>query len=76
MKKYSDWLIYPQLYVNGNLVGCFDIVREMSEGGDLADMLLMQIFMYYKLVFLHNVLVKCIKSKSNKSAYYEDEDEN
>jgi len=41
LKKYSDWPTYPQLYVNGDLVGGLDIVREMAEGGDLSDMLLM-----------------------------------
>ncbi len=39
LKKYSDWPTYPQLYVNGDLVGGLDIVKEMREEGDLAEQL-------------------------------------
>lgn len=35
LKEYSDWPTYPQLYVNGSLVGGLDIVKEMVDGGDL-----------------------------------------
>lgn len=35
LKVYSDWKTYPQLYVNGELVGGLDIVKEMVvEGGN------------------------------------------
>ena len=39
LKTYSDWPTYPQLYVDGDLVGGLDIVKEMKEGGDLSDLL-------------------------------------
>lgn len=39
LKKYSDWPTYPQLYVNGELVGGLDIMKEMAEDGDLAEQL-------------------------------------
>jgi len=39
LKEYSDWPTYPQLYVEGDLVGGLDIVKEMEEGGDLKDLL-------------------------------------
>lgn len=39
LKKYSDWPTYPQLYVNGELVGGLDIMKEMKEDGDLAQQL-------------------------------------
>ncbi|KAL7539438.1 hypothetical protein ACHAWF_006407 [Thalassiosira exigua] len=39
LKVYSDWPTYPQLYVEGDLVGGLDIVSEMVESGDLEDML-------------------------------------
>jgi len=39
LKVYSDWPTYPQLYVDGDLVGGLDIVKEMEEGGDLADLI-------------------------------------
>ena len=35
LKSFSDWKTYPQLYVNGELVGGLDIVKEMVvEGGN------------------------------------------
>lgn len=36
LKKFSDWPTYPQLYVNGELMGGVDIIKEMNEGGNLA----------------------------------------
>src|SRR3954465_9137739 len=37
--ELSDWQTFPQLYVNGELVGGADIVEEMFESGELADAL-------------------------------------
>jgi monothiol glutaredoxin len=37
--EISDWQTFPQLYVNGELVGGCDIVEEMFESGELADLL-------------------------------------
>lgn len=37
LKTYSNWPTYPQLYVNGELVGGLDIVRELAESGELAN---------------------------------------
>jgi Grx4 family monothiol glutaredoxin len=39
LKTYSDWPTYPQLYVNGELAGGLDIVKEMVEAGDLKEQL-------------------------------------
>jgi len=39
LKEYSDWPTYPQLYVNGELAGGLDIMKEMKEEGDLAEQL-------------------------------------
>lgn len=36
LKVYSSWPTFPQLYINGELVGGCDIVLEMSENGELA----------------------------------------
>lgn len=36
LKVYSSWPTYPQLYINGELVGGCDIVLEMSESGELS----------------------------------------
>ena len=37
--EISDWQTFPQLYVNGELVGGADIVEEMDESVELADLL-------------------------------------
>ncbi|KAI9500725.1 thioredoxin-like protein [Coemansia spiralis] len=39
LKEYSDWPTYPQLYVEGELVGGVDIVAEMIESGELVEMI-------------------------------------
>jgi monothiol glutaredoxin len=36
LKEYSNWPTFPQLYVDGQLVGGCDIVREMHAKGELA----------------------------------------
>jgi monothiol glutaredoxin len=35
LKEYSNWPTFPQLYVDGKLVGGCDIVSSMSENGEL-----------------------------------------
>ena len=37
--EISDWQTFPQLYVNGELLGGADIVEEMFEAGELAEAL-------------------------------------
>lgn len=39
LKVYSNWPTYPQLYVNGALVGGLDIVKEMKDEGSLKEQL-------------------------------------
>jgi monothiol glutaredoxin len=39
IKVFSDWPTVPQLYVRGEFVGGRDIVREMYETGELAELL-------------------------------------
>jgi len=34
--EISDWQTFPQLYVNGELLGGCDIVEEMADSGELA----------------------------------------
>eukprot|EP00672_Neobodo_designis_P016494 CAMPEP_0174828782 /NCGR_PEP_ID=MMETSP1114-20130205/1533_1 /TAXON_ID=312471 /ORGANISM="Neobodo designis, Strain CCAP 1951/1" /LENGTH=226 /DNA_ID=CAMNT_0016062507 /DNA_START=27 /DNA_END=707 /DNA_ORIENTATION=- len=36
LKKFADWPTYPQVYVKGELIGGFDICKEMHEKGTLA----------------------------------------
>ncbi len=37
--EISDWRTFPQLYVKGELVGGADIVEEMADSGELAELL-------------------------------------
>jgi len=37
LKEYSNWPTFPQLYINGKLVGGNDIITEMYESGDLEE---------------------------------------
>jgi len=39
LKAYSNWPTFPQLYINGELVGGADIVIEMFHSGELKDLL-------------------------------------
>jgi monothiol glutaredoxin len=38
IKEFSDWPTIPQLYVNGEFVGGSDIMMEMYESGELAEL--------------------------------------
>jgi monothiol glutaredoxin len=37
--ELSDWQTFPQLYVNGELLGGADIIEEMYEAGELGEAL-------------------------------------
>ena len=37
IKSFSNWPTIPQLYVNNEFVGGFDIIREMFESGELKE---------------------------------------
>ena len=39
IKVYSDWPTIPQLYVKNEFVGGCDIIKEMYENGELANLL-------------------------------------
>jgi monothiol glutaredoxin len=39
IKEFSNWPTVPQLYVKGEFVGGCDIVREMYQSGELAELL-------------------------------------
>jgi len=39
LKTFSNWPTFPQLYVQGKLVGGLDIVKEMQEQGELKAMI-------------------------------------
>ncbi len=39
LPEYSDWPTFPQLYVEGELVGGCDIISEMFQSGELQSLL-------------------------------------
>jgi len=39
LKEYSNWPTYPQLYINGELVGGCDIIMDLHSKGELKGML-------------------------------------
>ena len=39
IKTFSDWPTIPQLYVKGEFVGGCDIVRDMFQAGELAELM-------------------------------------
>ncbi len=38
MKEYSSWPTFPQVYIDGEFVGGCDIVMELNNRGELAQM--------------------------------------
>jgi glutaredoxin-related protein len=39
LKKLNDWPTYPQLIINGELIGGLDITKEMVDSGELKELL-------------------------------------
>lgn len=39
LKEFSNWPTYPQLYINGELIGGCDIVTDLYNKGELQTML-------------------------------------
>lgn len=54
MKTYSDWQLYPQVYVNGELIGGLDIVKELIENDEFEDTFPKQVPLEERLKILVN----------------------
>jgi len=39
LHRYADWPTFPQLYINGELIGGCDIIMELYENGELKKMI-------------------------------------
>lgn len=39
LPQYADWPTFPQLYINGELIGGSDIILEMYQQGELETLL-------------------------------------
>jgi glutaredoxin-related protein len=40
IKKLNSWPTFPQLIVNGELVGGLDILQDLVQSGDFADIVM------------------------------------
>jgi monothiol glutaredoxin len=38
LPRYSNWPTFPQLFINGELIGGCDILLELQDSGELAQM--------------------------------------
>lgn len=38
LKRYSNWPTYPQLYIDGELIGGADIIQDMYRTGELKQL--------------------------------------
>ena len=39
LPKYANWPTFPQLWIKGELVGGCDIIMELSQSGELTEMI-------------------------------------
>jgi monothiol glutaredoxin len=39
LPQYADWPTFPQLYINGELIGGCDIITELLESGELQTLI-------------------------------------
>ena len=39
IKQFSDWPTIPQIYINQEFIGGFDILKDMAESGDFEEIL-------------------------------------
>nr|XP_020480702.1 glutaredoxin-3 [Monopterus albus] len=68
LKTYSNWPTYPQLYVNGELVGGLDIVKELAESGELENTCPKAVNLEHRLKTIINQSLVMLFMKGNKGA--------
>lgn len=68
LKTYSNWPTYPQLYVNGELVGGLDIVNELAESGELENTCPKAVTLEHRLKTIINQSPVMLFMKGNKEA--------
>lgn len=68
LKTYSNWPTYPQLYVDGELVGGLDILKEMDASGELSSMLPKKQKLEDKLKMLINKAPLMVFMKGDREA--------
>lgn len=68
LKTFSNWPTYPQLYVNGELVGGLDIVKELAESGELENTCPKAVTLEHRLKTIINQSPVMLFMKGNKEA--------
>uniref|UniRef100_A0A8B9K2W1 Glutaredoxin 3 n=1 Tax=Astyanax mexicanus TaxID=7994 RepID=A0A8B9K2W1_ASTMX len=66
LKTYSNWPTYPQVYVNGELVGGLDIVKELVESGEIENTFPKTVTLEHRLKALVNKCPIMLFMKGNK----------
>ncbi|PSN36174.1 Glutaredoxin-3 [Blattella germanica] len=69
LKTYSNWPTYPQLYINGELIGGLDIVKEMHNSGELQPLLPKKLTLEERLKELINKSECMIFMKGNRITF-------
>ncbi|XP_017295579.1 glutaredoxin 3 [Kryptolebias marmoratus] len=68
LKTFSKWPTYPQLYVNGELVGGLDIVKELAASGELENTCPKAVTLEHRLKTIINQSPVMLFMKGNKEA--------
>ncbi|KAK5598388.1 Glutaredoxin 3 [Crenichthys baileyi] len=68
LKTFSNWPTFPQLYVNGDLVGGLDIVKELAESGELENTCPKAVSLEQRLKTVINQSPVMLFMKGNKEA--------
>merc|ERR1712130_886612 len=67
LKTFSNWPTYPQLYIDGELIGGLDIIKEMVESGELQTMLPKKVSLDSRLKTLTHQAPVMVFMKGNPS---------
>lgn len=67
LKEYSDWPTYPQVYIDGELIGGLDIIKEMLASGELQKQLVKKQNLEERLKSLVNRSSVMVFMKGNPS---------
>nr|XP_055032624.1 glutaredoxin 3 [Misgurnus anguillicaudatus] len=66
LKTYSNWPTYPQVYVNGDLIGGLDIIKELVESGEIENTFPKTVSLEHRLKSLINKSPVMLFMKGNK----------
>ncbi|KAJ8404853.1 hypothetical protein AAFF_G00332400 [Aldrovandia affinis] len=66
LKTYSNWPTYPQVYVNGELLGGLDIIKELAESGELENSCPKAVTLEHRMKSIINRSPVMIFMKGNK----------